>query len=186
MEVLPEEPNYLEPATLLGHLGLAAGMWVGDFGVGAGGHFAAPIGKMVGTDGGVVMFDILKPALSGAMTRAKLGGPGNYRAVWTNLEIYEGAPGVADSSLDAGVLINVLNQSGKHKDILAEIGRMLKPGAKLLVADWKPEVNLTIAPPLQRRLADGYVEQLAQDIGFASLEKLEVGPYHWGLVLVKT
>ncbi len=180
------EQNYLDPHALLRRLALTPGLWVGDFGVGAGGHFVTPTAKAVGTNGGVVMFDILKSALSGAMSRAKLSGVGNYRAVWTNLEIYEGAPGVADNTLDAGLLINVLHQSTKHKDILAEIQRMLKSGAKLLIADWQPEVKTAIAPPAERRLADGYVEQLAKEVGFAPLERFEIKPYHWGLVVVKT
>lgn len=178
--------NYLDPLELLAHLQLAPGMWVGDFGVGAGGHFVAPAAKIVGADGGVIMFDIQKSALSGAMSRAKLAGLGNYRAVWTNLEIYEGAPGVADQSLDAGFLINVLHQSEKHLDMLAEIGRMLKSGAKLLVADWKQEATSTIAPALERRLASAYIVQLAAQTGFTAVEMFEAGPYHWGLVLVKT
>lgn len=186
MSIDVKEVNYLDPQGLLTHLQLTPGMWVGDFGVGAGGHFVTPTAKIVGTDGGVVMFDILKSALSGAMSRAKLGGAGNYRAVWTNLEIYEGAPGVADNTLDAGLLINVLHQSTKHKDILAEIGRMLKPGAKLLVVDWKQDVTSTIAPPEERRMASGYVAQISKDLGFAQLEEFESGPYHWALVLVKT
>lgn len=186
MEARTDERNYLDPATLLTHLNLAPGMWVGDFGVGAGGHFVVPVGKIVGRDGGVVMFDVMKSALSGAMTRAKLSGAENFRAVWTNLEIYEGAPGVADNTLDAGLLVNVLHQSTKHKDMLAEICRMLKPGAKLLVADWRPEVSSTIAPPAQRRMAEGYIEQIAQGLGLTTAEKFSAGSYHWGLVLVKT
>lgn len=186
MSIDIKDMNYLDPQGLLKHLQLAAGMWVGDFGVGAGGHFVTPTAKIVGTDGGVVMFDILKSALSGAMSRARLGGAGNYRAVWTNLEIFEGAPGVSDNSLDAGLLINVLHQSSKHKDILAEIARMVKPGAKLLIVDWKQDVTSTIAPPAERRMASGYVAQIAKDLGFAKLEEFETGPYHWALVLVKT
>lgn len=180
------EQNYLDPQTLLAHLGLAPGMWVGDFGVGAGGHFAVPAARAVGQDGGVVMFDVVKAALSGAMTRAKLSGLLNFRAVWTNLEVFEGAPGVADNTLGAGLLINVLHQSTKPKDILAEIHRMLKPGAKLLVADWKPEVRSTIAPSAERRSAAGFISQLAATVGFAPLEEFEAGPYYWGLVVVKT
>lgn len=186
MEATNNERNYLDSSALLAHLSLARGMWVGDFGVGAGGHFVVPVGKIVGQDGGVVMFDVMKSALSGAMTRAKLSGAENFRAVWTNLEIYEGAPGVADNSLDAGLLVNVLHQSTKHKEMLAEICRMLKPGAKLLVADWRPEASSTISPPAQRCMADGYVEQIAQSLGLTTGEKFSAGPYHWGLVLVKT
>lgn len=186
METSLKEQNFLSPETLLGHLGLASGMWVGDFGVGAGGHFLQAAAKLVGSEGGVVMFDVLKSALSGAMTRAKLSGAGNYRAVWTNLEVYEGAPGVADSSLDAGILVNVLHQSSKTKDILAEIQRMLKPGAKLLVADWKQDASVKIAPPIERRLADGYVLDVAKSLGFSPLERFDSGPYHWAIVIVKT
>lgn len=180
-----EEQTYLDPDQLLSHLQLAPGMWVGDFGVGAGGHFVAPTAKLVGGDGGVVMFDVVKSALSGAMSRAKVSGAENIRAVWTNLEIYEGAPGVADQSLDAGILINVLHESTKHQDILAEVTRMLKPGAKLLVVDWLQDAASTIAPPTERRMAVGYVEDLAKRTGLTPLERFAAGRYHWGLVLTK-
>lgn len=185
MEVEQLDINYLEPSALLGHLGIAKGMWVGDFGVGAGGHFLVATAKLTGTDGGVVMFDVSKPALSGAMTRAKLHGLGNYRAVWTNLEIYEGAPGVADNSLDAGLLVNVLHQSTKHRDILAEIGRMMKHGSRLLVVDWKQEAKSTIAPPTERRLSSEYLEDIAKEVDWTLGERFSAGPYHWGVVLVK-
>lgn len=186
MSIDVKDVSYLDPRVLLVHLQLAPGMWVGDFGVGASGHFVTPTAKLVGPEGGVIMFDILKSALSGAMSRAKLGEATNFRAVWTNLEIYEGAPGVADKSLDAGLLINLLHQSTKHQDILAEISRMLKPGAKLLVVDWKQDVVLSIAPPVERRMAAGYISQIAKDLGFVTVEEFESGPYHWALVLVKT
>lgn len=181
-----KEQNYLGASTLLIHLKLSAGQWIGDFGVGASAHFVVPVAKTVGQDGGVVLFDVLKSALSGASTRAKLAGVKNFKVVWTNLEVYAGAHGVADKTLDGGVLINVLHQSGRPKDILAEVHRMLKPGAKLLVADWKPEVTTTIAPPPERRLAQGHVEQLAQAVGFAPLERFDAGLHHWGLVVVRT
>lgn len=177
--------NYLDPAELLAHLHLAPGMWVGDFGVGSSGHFVAPTARLVGQDGGVIMFDVVKAALSGAMSRAKLDQVGNVKAVWTNLEIYEGAPGVADNTLDAGLLINVLYQSTKHLDILAEVTRMLKPGAKLLVADWRPDVSSTIAPPTERRLAAGYVDDRAKRAGLTPEESFEAGPYHWGRIYIK-
>jgi ubiquinone/menaquinone biosynthesis C-methylase UbiE len=186
MEDRTKQPaDYLNPTNVLGHLEIQPGMWVGDFGVGAGGHFVIPIATLAGADGGVVMFDVMKPALSGAMSRAKLGGVGNYRAVWTNLEIYEGAPGVADNSLDAGVLINVLHQSKKHLDMLTEIGRMLKSQAKLLVVDWQPDARSTIAPPADRRMSREYVEDVAQQANLHTVSSFTAGPYHWGLVLAK-
>jgi len=177
--------SYLDPATILAHLQITPGQKVGDFGVGGAAPFAFALSGAVGPEGSVVMFDILKTALSAALTLVQQRGLKNCQAVWSNLEIYNGASGVADGSFDAGILVNVLHQSNKHQDILAEVGRMLKPKAKLLIVEWKHDADSTIAPDEQHRLADGYVEQMAQGLGFAALEKFEAGPYHWGMVLVK-
>lgn len=185
MEASHKEKNYLDVPALLQYLRLAPGQWVGDFGVGANAHFVKEVAAAVGKNGGVVMFDVLKSALSGASTSAKLAGVSNVRMVWTNLEVYEGAHGVANDSLDAGLLINVLHQSSRPKDILAEVHRMLKPGAKLLVADWRPDVVLSIAPPTERRLDDHHVEQVAESVGFAPLKRFSAGSYHWGMVFAK-
>ncbi len=183
---MPAATSYLNPVALIDRLHLAPGQWVGDFGVGSAAHFALVAAERVGADGGVLMFDVVKPALSGAMTAMEARGLTNCRSVWTNLEIYGGATGVKDKSLDAGVLANVLHQSQHPKEILAEAHRMLKTEAALLVIDWKPEVEATIAPDKNKRLAVGYVAGLATSIGFAPAEQFEAGPYHWGLVLVKT
>jgi len=181
-----EATSYLKTADLLKHLSLAPGQWVGDFGVGSAAQLLLPIGQAIGPDGGVVMFDVQKTALSGAISIAKTNGLKNYRAVWTNLEMWQGAQSVADNSLDAGVLMNVIYQTTKPQDMLAEIHRVLKSGAKLLIVDWKQTAEMPLAPDAKIRKADAYVEQLAKSIGFAPFEQFEAGPYHWGLVLVKT
>lgn len=184
-KISPAE-SYLHPAGILPYLELAPGMLVGDFGVGGAAHFALPVAKLVGDQGGVVMFDILKPALSAALSQAKLRGLQNCKAVWSNLEIYGGAKGVAENSLNAGLLVNVLSQSDKYKDILAEVHRMLKTGAKLLIVDWQSESTLKIAPDKKKRLPAGHVEQTAKGLGFSALKRFAADPNHWGLVLVKT
>lgn len=186
MEGPPPEQNYLDQHTVLAHLQLAPGQWVGDFGVGSAAHFAIAAAEKVGGAGGVVMFDVVKAALSGAMTSAQARGLANCRGVWTNLEIYGGATGVKDGSLDAGILMNILHQSTKPKDILAEVQRMLKVGAKIVIVDWQPDAEVSIAPAKTKRLAPEYVTTLAKSIGFAPVEQFSAGPYHWGLVVAKT
>lgn len=181
---IPE--SYLQTATVLPHLELTTGIAVGDFGVGGAGYFAIQVAKKVGPNGSVIMFDIQKSSLSAALGQCKLVGLQNCKIVWSNLEIYGGAKGVPDGSLDAGLLINVLSQSKKYKDILAEVGRMLKPGAKLLVVDWLSEAEMTIAPEKSSRLPAEHIEQAAQALGFAPYKRFPAGRYHWGLVLVKT
>ncbi len=180
------ESGYLDPSALISRLGLVPGQAVGDFGVGGAAAFVGELSTRVGAEGKVLMFDVLKTALSGALSQAKLKGWQNCQAVWSNLELYGAATGVNDGSLDAGILVNVLDQSTKTKDIMAEVGRMLKSSAKLLVVDWKPDVELPIAPDTKRRLSDAQVAQMGKSLGFAMAETFEAGPYHWGVVLVKT
>lgn len=181
----PSVETYLNPTEVFRHLGVSHDMVVGDFGVGGAAAFAVPASQAVGPSGSVLMFDVLKSSLSAALSNVNARGCANCKAVWSNLEVYGGASGVPDGSVDAGMLVNVLNQSDKHKDILAEIHRMLKPGAKLLVVDWKADASVPIAPVKEHRFPPGYLEQLAQSVGLAPFEQFEAGPYHWGLVLVK-
>lgn len=178
--------EFPDASVVVQHLGVTPGQRIGDFGVGGAAVFALPIAQRVGPEGQVLMFDVKKSALSGALSMAKLRGATNCQAVWSNLEIYQGAAGVADNSLDAGILINVLSQSTKYKDIVAETSRMIKSGGKLLVVDWKPEADSKLAPSADRRVADGRVEQVARDFGLTTLDRFEAGANHWGLVLVKT
>ena len=183
---MPSAPTFLDPPELLRHLDLAPGMQVGDFGVGAGAVYSIPAAQLIGRQGRVFMFDARKSALSGAAGLAGLKGLDNCQPVWTNLEIYNGASQVKDEALDAGLLINLLCQSQLPKGILAEVHRMLKVGAKLLIVDWRPDVKSPIALPASRRSADRYVEQLAKSIGFAPVEKFSAGSMNWGLVVAKT
>lgn len=183
---IPTTEAFLPAASVMPHLGLVTGMTVGDFGVGGAAYFALPAAERVGTQGSVLMFDVMKSALSGALSLAKLRGYGNCKAVWCNLEVFQGCKGVADNSLDAGLIVNVLHNNKKFTDMLVEIHRMLKPGAKLLIVDWKTDVESPIAPPVDRRISAEHIEQVGQTLGFAPFEHFEAGPLHWGLVLVKT
>jgi ubiquinone/menaquinone biosynthesis C-methylase UbiE len=183
---MPEPPRLLNNRDLLKHLALSPGMQVGDFGVGGTAVFAQAAAQRVGNSGGVIMFDVFKPALSAALGAVKTRGLENCRGVWSNLEIYKGASGVADNSLDAGLMVNLLNESKKYKDILAEVHRMIKSGGQLMIVDWQPETESPLAPPPARRRAQGHIAETAKSLGFAPLEKFAADDDHWGLVVVKT
>ncbi len=175
----------LEAAPIVAQLQIKLGQTVGDFGSGGSGHIAAELCQTVGADGTVLLFDIQKTALSAAMSALQTRGAVNVKSVWTDLETYQGASGVADGSIDAGLLINVLHQSKMPKAILTEISRMLKTGARLVVIDWLKDQSTPLAPAENMRVGADHVAQIATAAGFASLEKFSAGPWHWGLVLVK-
>lgn len=175
----------LEPVAI-NELGLTPGLVVADFGAGATANWATKIAELVGTDGQVIMFDVRKDSLAAALGMARLKGITNCRGVWSNLEIYRGAQGVADNSLDAGVMVNVLSQSKHPKDILAEVHRMLKSGAKLLIIDWLVDTVHPLAPGSDNRMAAEYITTLTNDLGLTLLKQFNPGKNYWGLIVVKT
>lgn len=176
----------LQPAPLIAKLDLKPGQTAGDFGAGGSAHVALEMSKAVSADGTVLLFDIQKPALSAALSLLQARGVTNGKAVWSNLEVYGGASGVADGTIDAGVIVNVLHQSKTPKAILAEVGRMLKSSSRLLVVDWLTDQTTPLAPQPEMRVSADHIAQQAQAVGFATLETFSAGPYHWGLVAVKT
>lgn len=180
------ETVYLQPQALIGKLEIKPGYHVGDFGVGGSATFALPLGRATGAEGEIYLFDILKTALSSALGVMKLNGLANCKAVWCNLELYESAHGVGKSTLDAGVLINVLHQTKKPKDMLAEIHRMLKPGSRLLIVDWDPATHAPFAPERPDRTSAEHVTALTRSLGFTPIETFQAGPHHWGVVVAKT
>ncbi len=180
------QPEITVEQQIIDRLGIRAGMAVGDFGTGASARLALAAAGVVGGDGQVLMFDVRKSALTAALKLAQIANRTNCRAVWSNLEIFRGAQGVADASLDAGMMVNVLNESKHPKDILAEIHRMLKPGAPLLIIDWAVDANTKLAPRADHRMAPEYISSIATDVGFAPTATFTPSAQSWAIVLTKT
>lgn len=174
----------LNPEALLKDaLTIELGFQVGDFGCGGAGYFTLPAARMVGSKGKVYAVDILQPALDGVLSKAKLSGLINVETVWSDLE-RPGAAKIPENTLDRALLINIMFQSRQNQNILNEAKRLLKPGGKLLVVDWKVQPTL-FGPPIANRMQPGTVEELAQKVGFKSESQFEAGPYHYGFVFIK-
>ncbi|MBI5404692.1 MAG: methyltransferase domain-containing protein [Candidatus Kerfeldbacteria bacterium] len=183
-ESVPSGRSFLDPAKLLERGGVSAGMHVGDFGVGGAAYFGIQAAKMVGERGVIYAFDILKPALSSAQSKAKLSGCHNLVPVWSDLEIVGGARGIRDGVLDFGILVNVLHNSKKQKEVLAECTRMLKPGSRMLIIDWS-KGGERFGPKREQIVPIERVLDLCSQVGLAPFDQFEAGPYHFGLVVVK-
>lgn len=183
-ELVPSGRSFLDPAKLLEHSGLASGMQVGDFGVGGAAYFGIQASKMIGERGLVFAIDVFKPALSSALSKARLEGCMNFKPVWSDLEIVGAARAVRDSSLDFGMLVNVLHASKKQKDILRECARMLKSGARMLIVEWAKGGEM-FGPKREQIVPAARILDLCAQTGLAPFDQFEAGPYHYGIVVVK-
>ena len=175
----------LDPELLLKkQLGVQLGHQVADLGCGGAGYFTLPAARLVGSRGKVYAIDILKSSLEGVVSKAKLDNLLNVEAVWSDLERV-GAAKVPESTLDEALLINIMFQSRQNEAMLREAHRLLKSGGRLLVVDWKVEPT-PFGPSLDRRLTPEFISQLAVSIGFTLEHKFDSGPYHYGLIFLKT
>lgn len=110
-------------------LGLLDETWVvGDLGCGTGQAAAALapfVARVVAVDGSAAMLEA---------ARERLAGRGNVELRSGELESLP----VADGELDAAVVFLVLHHVAEPGRALAEVGRALRPGGKLLLVDMNP------------------------------------------------
>ena len=174
----------LNPQQLLEkQLELKFGHQVADLGCGGAGYFTLPAARLVGSRGKVYAVDILKTALEGVLSKARLDNLLNVETVWSDIERV-GVTKIPTNTLDAALLINIMFQSRKNEHILKETHRLLKQDGKCLVVDWKVEPT-PFGPPQANRLPPQTVATLATKIGFSVAKEFEARAYHYCFILVK-
>ncbi|MDD5251786.1 MAG: methyltransferase domain-containing protein [Patescibacteria group bacterium] len=180
---LPTGRELIDPFNLLKEADIRSGMKVADFGCGTLGHYVFPASQLVGPDGRVYAVDILKSVLSGIEGRIRFDSATNVEPVWGDME-RPGGVALADNSLDIGLLINNLFMSKQRDTMIKECVRMIKPGGRLVVVDWRP-TGVNFGPDVGTRLSVDEARQLGEKAGL-KLEKLfEPGRYHYGLIFTK-
>lgn len=170
---------------ILHRIGVGPGQVIADLGCGGSGYFVLQAAKMVGSKGTVFGIDVLKSALSNLVSRAKLSNLPNIIPVWSNLEVFRGARLVRDEAVDVALLINLLYQSKHHAEILKETYRMLKPGGRLLVIDWKV-AGMRMGPHTSDHLVHAsQIRKTGELINLVFEEEFVPGPYSFALVFSK-
>jgi len=152
-------------------------MVAADFGSGSGG-WAFPLAKKL-EEGKVYSIDILEEPLSALRAKAKLEKIFNIETIKSNVE--KGSK-LFNESCDLVLMTNLLFQCEDKKKVIEEGKRVLKPGGKILVVDWKLDATLG---PEKGRVSPEEVKETALDLNLRIEKEFEAGIYHWGLILVK-
>lgn len=177
-----DSAKFINPQAVIDQLGIVEGAVVADFGCGTG-YFVFPIAKKIGETGIIYALDVLAPKLEAIESQAKLSGLTNIVAKHVNLE-KDGGSKLEDGSLDWVVLSNMLFQNENKGVIIKEAGRVLKPGGKMLIVEWKKE-DLAIGPQSNLKISKEEATKLAEDAGMKMEKEIAVSDYHYGLVLTK-
>jgi ubiquinone/menaquinone biosynthesis C-methylase UbiE len=163
---------------VLARLGLRSGETVADIGAGTG-YFAIPIAREIGSSGKVLAVDAQAEML--ALLRRKLDGPEAPR----NIEAVEGdaaRTGLPNDCCDVVLLANLWHELPDGGAALREADRILRPGGRLAILDWRPDVEQPPGPALDHRVAAGQVVHTLEHGGWSLHHSGNAGRYHYLLV----
>ncbi len=180
MAFIPSTSELIDASNLLVQGGIQEGMKVADLGCGSTGHFVFPAAEMVGKNGTVYAIDIQKSVLDAIESRKKLEGIENVKSVRSDIE-RRGATKIDDGSLNLVLLINNLFLAKQKNELAEEVIRMMAPGAKLIIADWKM-TRAPFGPAVNERTPVEEAKRVFTTAGLTLEKEFEAGQYHYGLV----
>ena len=92
--------------------------------------------------------------------------------------------GLKDGSVDYVFLFNMLHIE-KPETLLKESYRILKVGGRVGIIHWNYDPATPRGPPMDIRPRPEQLKCWAESVGFIFEKKLNLKPYHYGLVLRK-
>jgi ubiquinone/menaquinone biosynthesis C-methylase UbiE len=170
----PERMLYLPVADVLDALALAPGEIVADIGAGTG-YFSIPIARAVIPGGRVYALDVQPEMLT--LLNKKLG-----EHLLSNMELVHadaGATTLPDASCNLVFMANVWHEFEDRAAALREARRILKPGGRIAILDWRPDVEPEHGPPLEHRLPASDARAPLNEAGFRLMVERNIGRYSW-------
>lgn len=170
---------FSNPDQNVAKLELREGMKVADFGAGTGAYSFAS-SKRVGHTGYVYAIEVQKSLVKRLEDEIKHWNLSNVECIWGNLEKIHGSK-IADKSMDAIIMANVLFQAEDKLGMIDEAKRILKPNGKILFIDWLSSFS-GMGPSRDHVIIPQKAEELFNKRGFKLLEKIETNPHHYGII----
>ncbi|HEX7583861.1 MAG TPA: class I SAM-dependent methyltransferase [Prolixibacteraceae bacterium] len=181
---MPEESiwsDFFNPELILKQMEVSPDLpLVVDFGCGFG-TFSIPTAQMI--NGKIHAFDIDPGMIEQLQGKIE-------KLVISNIDLHlndfitEGS-GLPDNSTDYVMLFNILHHDNPHQ-ILNEVHRILKPGAKAGIIHWRNDISTPRGPQLDIRPTPEQCKNwVIESLGFVIRKELILEPYHFGLIICK-
>ena len=165
------------PTEILSKLGLKQDMIAADLGCGSGG-WVIPLASFL-DEGKIYAVDIQEEPLSALAGRLKLQHISNVEILQADIE--KEVQRISPNSCDLVLLTNLLFQVENKKAVLEEAKRILKPGGRVLIIDWKPDSSL--GP--ENKISPEEIKKIAEEQGLKLDQSINAGDYHYGLIFKK-
>jgi ubiquinone/menaquinone biosynthesis C-methylase UbiE len=164
----------LPPAEVLAAMALHSGETIADVGAGTG-YFSLPLAQAVGPHGKLYAVDAQEEML--ALLRQKLD-----EAALANVELIHAEANntrLPASCCDLVFAANIWHEFDDHAAVVREFARVLKPGGRIAVLDWRTDVEPVAGPPLEHRLDSSHAVDALRSSGFQKVTSANVGLYSW-------
>jgi ubiquinone/menaquinone biosynthesis C-methylase UbiE len=167
----PGRIRELRPPVLLKEVGgVREGLTCVDLGSGTG-VFALPMAELVGKTGRVYAVDNSTAMLE--HIRGK-NPPPNLELVLADVS----RTGLPDAIADVCLMAFILHEIGEPAGLVAEAARLLKPGGRMVVVDWRAELD-SPGPPRRKRISRELLERFFGQASVTFLSYLEWSPLHY-------
>ena len=170
----PERLVWLPPADVLSAISVRPGETVADIGAGTG-YFSLPLAQAVGIDGKVYAIDAQAEMLVLLQKKLQDAGLSNVETHTAEAD----CTGLRDASCDLVLLANVWHEFADCAAVARESFRILKPGGRAAIIDWRPDVDPEHGPPIAHRLKASHAEGSLSSAGFGQVSSAEIGRFSW-------
>lgn len=174
--------KFIEPSIVSSHFHFKEGDVVADFGAGSG-FFLKFLSEQTGSEGKVYACEIQKQLVEKIEDFIRLSGLQNVSTLWCDLE-ESGGIKLSDSSLDAGILVNVLFLLEQKEVAIREMRRVIKTGGTLHIIDWAVAYG-GIGPSTKNFVSKEKAVALLETLGFVLDREYVAGAHHYGLAFKK-
>jgi ubiquinone/menaquinone biosynthesis C-methylase UbiE len=157
-------------------------MQIADLNAGAG-FFTRALARVVGPEGVVWALDCNRELLPRVKALAAGEGLHNVEVVHGTLERLHGSH-LPEDRFDAAVAANLFFTLDDKAMAVREMYRIVRPGGKAAVIDWKDSFG-GLGPHPSHIVSADEAKRIFESVGFVSAGELPAGEYHWGLLFRK-
>ncbi len=175
---------FSDPEKNIDQFNLGKGMYVADFGAGAG-FYSFAAAEDVGETGRVYAIDVQKDLLAKLKNEARtIRHLMNIEIVWADLE-HLGGTKLRESSMDAVIAANVFFQLENKDNAVMEIRRILKKNGRVLFIDWLASFG-GMGPQQNDIFKEDDAKKLFAKHGFTFDRDIVSSTQHYGLIFRKS
>jgi ubiquinone/menaquinone biosynthesis C-methylase UbiE len=169
--------SFLNPEQILNQLEIESDIVAADFGCGSG-SWILPLAQKA-ENGIIFAVDILEEPLDALRARIDSQAISNVKTILSNVEK---DVKIQNESCDLVLMTNLLFETEDKQAVMEQGKKVLKPGGKILVVDWKKQ-NLIV--PEKDTISAEDVKKIASELGLKLEKEIEAGAYHYALVFEK-